>query len=365
MRNFGVARENVPGSAQQSTPNTPGCRAELGTLPTLTRAPAYAIMPVTMQITPLTPTHLPAAAALFTAALRRQRELTPALPAQLEDDNLVIQKLTWLLGAGPAFAALDAGELVGFLGTILAPHFRNTARKGAYVPEWGHAAAPGRTAAVYPALYRAAAAQWADAGCQVHAISILAHDRAAVDQWFWQGFGLTVVDAVRPVQPLAASLACLPHHPQGHAGRRRPPGRARRRTLPPLYGLARSSWRRPTRTTQPSLPSFLARPHNAAWLALDGDTPAGFLRFDGYEVDGVGILEGEHTVFINGAFLRPAYRGQRLTPAMLAAALHDYAGQGFTCCALNFESFNPEAALFWPRYFDPVCYSLTRIPETA
>ena len=49
----------------------------------------------------------------------------------------------------------------------------------------------------------------------------------------------------------------------------------------------------------------------------------------------------------------------------LDAALRDYADQGFTCCAVNFESFNPEAALFWPRYFDPVCYSLTRIPETA
>ncbi len=111
--------------------------------------------------------------------------------------------------------------------------------------------------------------------------------------------------------------------------------------------------------------AFLARPRNAAWLALDGDTPAGFLRFDGYEVEGVGILEGDHTVFINGAWLRPAYRGQRLTPAMLDAALRDYADQGFTCCAVNFESFNPEAALFWPRYFDPVCLSLTRIPETA
>lgn len=317
-----------------------------------------------MDIIPLAPTHLPAAASLFTAALRRQRVLTPTLPTQLEDDTLVIQKLTWLLDAGPAFAALEAGELIGFLGTILVPHFRSTARKGAYVPEWGHAVAPGRTAAVYPALYRAAAAQWADAGCQVHAISILACDRAAVDQWFWQGFGLTVVDAVRPVQPLAA----LP--PTPFTIRKAAPADApllaaldaehcRHYTTAPIFMAP------PHQSTAVEAAAFLARPHNAAWLALDGATPAGFLRFDGYEVDGVGILEGDRTVFINGAWLRPAYRGRRLTPAMLDAALRDYAGQGFTCCAVNFESFNPEAALFWPRYFDPVCLSLTRIPETA
>jgi hypothetical protein len=316
-----------------------------------------------MDIVPLTTAHLPAATSLFTANLRRQRAQTPALPALLTDDSLVEQKLAWLLDAGPAFAALDAGELIGYLGTIRVSRFRNTDRKGAYVPEWGHGAAAGRASFVYPALYRAAAAHWADAGCQVHAISILAHDRATVEQWFWQGFGLTVVDAVRPVQPLAAPPVSL-------TIRKATPADApllaaldaehcRHYTASPIFMAP------PHQSTEAEFASFLARPHNAAWLALDGATPAGFLRFDGYDVDGVGILEAEQTVFISGAWLRPVYRGRRLTPAMLAAALRDYAGQGFTCCAVNFESFNPEAALFWPRYFDPVCFSLTRIPETA
>ena len=198
----------------------------------------------------------------------------------------------------------------------------------------------------------------------MHAISILAHDRAVVDQWFWQGFGLTVVDAVRPVQPLAAPA------PVSLTIRKATPADAgllaaldaehcRHYTASPIFMAP------PHQNDAAEFAAFLARPRNAAWLALDGDSPAGFLRFDGYEVDGVGILEGERTVFINGAWLRPAYRGQRLAPAMLDAALRDYEDQGFTCCAVNFESFNPEAALFWPRYFDPVCYSLTRIPETA
>jgi hypothetical protein len=318
-----------------------------------------------MQISPLTEAHLPAAASLFVAGLRRQRALTPALSARLEDVDHVVQKLAWLIGAGPAFAVLEDGRLVGFLGTILVPGFRGTGRKGAYVPEWGHGAAKGRAPAIYRALYRAAAERWAAAGCQVHAISILAHDRAAVDLWFWNGFGLTNVDAVRPLQPLAdqplvAILAvrkataddadALALLDEEHC---------RHYTAAPVFMAP------PHQNNAAEFAAFIAKPDNSIWLAMDGDIPAGFLRFDGYEVDGVGVLEGEQTAFINGAYLRPVYRGQRAAPAMLDAALRDYAARNFASCAVNFESFNPEAALFWPRYFDPVCLSLTRIPETA
>ena len=63
------------------------------------------------------------------------------------------------------------------------------------------ASATGDKNAVYRALLNDAAAKWAEAGCGVHAISLLAHDRPS-RSWFWNGFGLTVVDAIRAIQPL-------------------------------------------------------------------------------------------------------------------------------------------------------------------
>jgi hypothetical protein len=57
------------------------------------------------------------------------------------------------------------------------------------------------------------------------------------------------------------------------------------------------------------------------------------------------------------------YRGRRAAPAMLQAALAHYARLGLPALYTNFESFNPEAAAFWPRHFRPVCYSLMRAPE--
>lgn len=69
------------------------------------------------------------------------------------------------------------------------------------------------------------------------------------------------------------------------------------------------------------------------------------------------------TVTISGAYVLPAYRGRRVAVALLDAALRNYQACGMRLCAVNFESFNPEAAPFWMKYFEPVCLSVVRVPE--
>ena len=70
-------------------------------------------------------------------------------------------------------------------------------------------------------------------------------------------------------------------------------------------------------------------------------------------------------MFITGAFVRPTYRGRGAATGILDAALTHYAAEGLASCAVDFETFNPEATAFWPRYFTPVCSSLMRIPEVG
>jgi ribosomal protein S18 acetylase RimI-like enzyme len=110
---------------------------------------------------------------------------------------------------------------------------------------------------------------------------------------------------------------------------------------------------------------FLSRPKNSVWIAQDGNGLAGFIRYEGYDFDGVAIVESEDGVTITGAYVRPAYRGQKVAVALLDAALRDYQARGLKYCAVNFESFNPEAASFWMKYFEPVCFSLLRVPESG
>jgi GNAT superfamily N-acetyltransferase len=96
---------------------------------------------------------------------------------------------------------------------------------------------------------------------------------------------------------------------------------------------------------------------------LDRETPIGFIRYEGYDFDGVAMVESDQTIAITGAYVRLAYRGKKAAVAMLNTTLRDCADRGLTCCAVNFESFNPEAAAFWMKYFKPVGLSVMRVPE--
>ena len=303
------------------------------------------------------------AADLFVPNLKALRRTTPNLPDRLEHPENVAAELAHLFQHCPGVMAVEDGRLAGYLGWFVIDRFRGTERRGAYVPEWGHATLTERRPDIYRALYRAAAEQWSAAGCGVHAITLLAHEEAARQVWFWNGFGLLVVDAVRPMQPLdtpvytelavcaatlddAAHLAALDaEHCQHYVHS-------------PIFMAPRLG------DSAGQFAEFLARPKNGVWLALDREEPVGFLRFEGYDFDCADLVRSEQTIRINGAYVRPAYRGRRAAAALLDAALRHYAGHGFTCCAVDFESFNPEAAAFWPKYFEPVAFSLARVPES-
>ncbi len=320
-----------------------------------------------MEISPLHKGLIPAAADLFIQNYRKQRLATPQLPAAMADRNRVERMIASRISACPGVAAVENGRLVGYLLWYLVEGFRGANRKGAYVPEWGHACEESAERAlskaqIYRAMYRAAAEQWASAGCQVHALSLLAHDRAAEKAWFWNGFGLAVVDAIRPMRPLDAPSGTDLHVRQAAAS-----------DAGALAELDAEHWKHYTQSPVFMPPAagmdaaanaaFLSRPKNSVWTAWDGDVPVGFLRFEGYDFDSVAVLESGDGVFISGAYVRPAYRGRRAAIAMLDAALRAYQERGLSYCAVNFESFNPEAAAFWPKYFEPVCFSVMRVPE--
>ncbi len=309
---------------------------------------------------PLAAAHVEPAASLFVADFASLRRAVPVLPADLENTRLVVQNLEKM--ADRSLVALEDGKVVGYLAWWVIEHFRGTARRGVYVPEWAHSAIAGRRAVVYRALYRAAAEMWTAAGCGVHAITLLAGDAETRDAWFWNGFGMAVVDAVRSIEPLyplmpttltiraattadADTLSALDtEHVQHYV------------TPPVFMPLPRAD-------TSAQFRTFLEPPKNSIWLALDHITPVGFMRFTGHDFDAVAALKSGSAAFCNGAYVRPSYRGRGAGRALLAAALSHYAGLGLSGLYTNFESFNPEAASFWPRYFQPVCLSLMRVPE--
>jgi ribosomal protein S18 acetylase RimI-like enzyme len=319
-----------------------------------------------MDITAFRPEYIDDAAALFVANFRKLRQAIPVLPPDMEDPQRSAALLENMLAHCPGVAALERGKLIGYLGWWIIDEFRGTPRRAAFVPEWAHGTVhlgmdesrPG----IYRALYRAAATHWVEAGCQAHAVSLLASDKVAERTWFWSGFGLTVIDAVRPMQPLNAAT------PAGLV--------IRKATLDDvglLAAIEAEHWEhyaQPPTLMVPQAPdgveefsALLNTPQNSAWLALDAGQPAAYMRFEAGSHGAAQIVQAENTFAITGAFTRPAYRGQGVAPALLDSALKDYAARGYDCCAVDFESLNPEAAAFWMKYFQPVCLSVIRVPE--
>lgn len=315
-----------------------------------------------MEIMAVEKAWLPEMAALFVQNLRKLRLMIPLLPDRLENVGTVMAMLADLSERCPGVVAVDSGKVIGYMLWLVVDRFRNTERKGAYCPEWGHAAIEERKPQIYRAMYRAAATEWVKAGCQVHALTLLAHDHQAQDIWFWNGFGLVVVDALRELRPL--DLAMPTHFSIRQASL------ADVNALGTLeiehayhYTQAPTLMNAYEAQTASALTQFLSEPDNSIWVAMDHQTYAGYMRFDANSDDSVTIVSAPDTIANTGAYVRVPYRGQRIAATLLSTALQHYHNLGYQRCSVDFESFNPEAAAFWPRYFNVVCFSLMRMPE--
>jgi len=315
-----------------------------------------------LEVVPYAPDHLGPAATLFRDGVLRLRRRVPALPDELTHAARARALVEGFLREDRALVALEGSTVVGYLGWWLVDGFRGTPRRAAYSPEFGHAAAPARAVEVELALYHAATDHWTEAGCAVHALTCLAGQPALERAWFEDGFGLYVVDALRSMTPVSAPD---------------PPGLTVRRALPAdaasvarldvehrhHYAVPPVSMAPQAPDTAERLAAFMAVEPDTIWLAeASGETQA-FLRLEPASDGAAAISLAPTTISITGAFTRPACRGRGVAAALLAQAVDHYAARGFERMAVDYESFNPQAAAFWPRFFDPVAVSVVRVPE--
>ncbi len=242
-----------------------------------------------MDIVPFKTDYLPDMAALFAADFRDLRATVPVLPDTFADPAYVAERLEGFFNQFPGIVALDGGRVVGYLGWIEADDFRGAGRKGAYIPEWAHSATSDKNA-VYRALLNDAASKWAAAGCGVYAISLLAQDRSLQDFWFWNGFGLIVVDGIRSIDPInapppdgitirkasAADVPAITRLELDHAQYYREP---------PILMAAYDP------TSADEIAAFISGADQAYWLALDGGDLIGMMRFEPHGDGAAAILD--------------------------------------------------------------------------
>jgi GNAT superfamily N-acetyltransferase len=320
---------------------------------------------MTYDIVPLREAHLEDAASLFVFRYRAARADVPSLPARHEDPAALLPKLRELAGRGPGAAALRDGRLCGYLlGQVI--RFRD--QRSIYTPVWGSATVVGDGPDVYRALYTTLSARWVANGCFTHVITHLAYDRSAIEAWHWLSFGLTVVDAMRDLSPIASPRAVHASCPGEaiqtdirHAGPEDAEVVAqladdlnRHLAAPPTF-LAYTE-----RESAREHAAWLAHPDHALWLAESEGRAVGYLRLEPSNPTAAYVVDDAAVVCITGAFVRRDARRRGVGAALLQAAIAWARESGYAACAVDFESHNVLGARFWMRHFRPVCYSLIR-----
>ncbi len=311
-----------------------------------------------MDVVSLAPAHLEPAARLFSERYREMRGALPMLPARHESPEGALKLIADLASRAPGVAALEGGEVRGYMLGLPIPSFFGN-QKGVLSPIWGHAARGGDRAGLYRAMYASLAARWVDAGYLNHAITVYADDAEAREAFFWNCFGLQVVDAIRSLDPVAAAPV------SGVEVRRAAVADAGALVL--LFeGLARHIASSPILFplfelwTAERWAEWLSRESRVLWLALDGDEAIGYIKFEPPTYDVAYVVHDPKTIAISGAFVRSEWRRRGVAEAILARAVEWAREAGYERMSVDFEAANQLARGFWLRNFQPICHSLLR-----
>jgi len=307
-----------------------------------------------VEIGDLDLSHLAEAARLPAAEFRRLWTALPALPSGSLDPETVEPLLRQAISCGPAVAAIRDGELAGYMAGFPVPRLRG-AGTGVHVPEWGHGAAGANRGEVYESLYAAISARWAEAGWLCHCISIFPGDPELEQALAWFGFGPLVVDAVRGLDPLAATV------PDGVRIERA--AHADLDDLLPLamehdayYRLAPTFLFRDGREDpRQELTRWIETPDESVWFARAGSRVLSFMYLRPPHDDVCRVIRHPRTLSIGGAFTMPDARHTGVGTALLSRVIEWVGSAGFDRLAVDFETANVLARRFWLRAFDPIC----------
>jgi len=310
-----------------------------------------------LEIQPFAHAHLEEAADMVCARVCGLRAQVPLLPARYEKPASILPLLEDLAGTEEAgAAAFEKGQLLGFLAAWRIPSLHGV--RSVFAPEWAHAAQADDGTRVYEALYRYLARRWAGEGYATHYISLLPNEHAALQTWHWLNFGMFEVDALRSLEAVRLEIPA--------------PVTIREAGLEDLetvLALDHGLWDHirsapiflPMEDRTPDhLREWIDDPQMHIWLAMVANEPAAYLCTGPANQDVCTLIVDQDTTSIYAAFTRPEYRRSGVAGALLNHGLASGVESGYVRCAVDYEPMNPEAASFWPRYFTPVCYSLSR-----
>jgi GNAT superfamily N-acetyltransferase len=238
---------------------------------------------------------------------------------------------------------------------LVMPSWRG--KKGAYCPEWAHAAVGEHRRELYQLMYAELSKRWVANGCKTHLITHFAHDGSMIDTFSWFGFGMAAVDAIRDLSPIKDAKADI---------------EIKRGTMDDLEAVTSLDQR--FHHYMSSAPIFLALPEEsenvmkslsedskAIWIAyVDGRAISFMTVGPSKDLEVALAIQDDGIACIYGAFTEENYRGQGIGKALLDKSIEWASSMGYEKCAVDFEPENIDGSRFWMKHFKPICYSLVR-----
>ena len=292
---------------------------------------------------------------MVTTAYDKEREVVQILP----DDNFrdyFYSAINRLFTQGTGLAAFNRNRLVGFLSGVPVDKFHGT-RPGIYCPIYGHGAVEDNQSEIYRGLYEQAAKMWVVKNLSTHAITMFSHQQDLINTFFWQGFGMRCIDAIRKTSTInvqnsavyikkstlkdAEKLADI-HAQLNHYLRQSP-----------MFMINKKD----TDEVQKHI-QFLQEKNCHEWVAYRNDVPIGCIKIQPMAETFV----SDHPSVMNIKWMY-VVEGERRTGAgtLLLNTLQEWLLQHkYPLCGVDYESINPLGSRFWMKYFTPYTYSLVR-----
>jgi GNAT superfamily N-acetyltransferase len=292
---------------------------------------------------------------LIMSAYIEEKSAVPFLPDEKDLANTLKVSIRNLFNNGIGVAAISDDELIGFIAGFEVKEFFGKC-KGIYSPLYGHGCKKEYRTVLYQELYKLAAELWIKKACLTHAITLFADDKDTIKEWFWQGFGLRCVDAIREVVPICVNNPSIII------------AKADIRDIPALANIHRqhnlyyrsSPIFMPNKEEDPvvDLTNWLKRDNHHLWAAYQDKKPLGYMRIQPSAE--TFVSEYKDVMNITGAYVVDAERKTGVGTMLLGTIQDWLLKNGYTLCGVDFESINTAGSSFWNKHFTTYTYSMVR-----
>lgn len=302
-----------------------------------------------------------AAAELAMAGYEDERRKVPSLPSVAKLPDLAPFADNRL-----GVAAFEGEKILGFL-CCHEPweHAFQSLAKGTFSPVHAHGCVMENRGKIYQRMYQAAAEKWVKKGIAYHSIALYAHEETALSAFFDYGFGRRCVDAIRMMEPLGIGTPPAGITFREAGGKEKGQVNILHSMLKEHMGKSPCFMGHPVEIHKVDAePVQKEKSGSRIFTAMDGEKVAAFVEVtDSGENFATQVRDMQN---ICGAYCLPEYRGRNIYQGLLDYMILCLKKEGFRRLGVDYESFNPTANVFWPKYFEPYTKSVVRrIDECA